>query len=77
MCVWSFIFIWFNNKILGVVWRGNHSVYLIDINNKKLIKENNLVNCTSDYFILSDLLDNIIITNDYSQNYLNLKLGKK
>ena len=67
----------FNNKILGVVWRGNHSIYLIDINNKKLIKEENLVNYTSDYCILSDLLDNTIITNDCSQNYLNLKLRKK
>ena len=57
----------FKNKILGVVWRGNHSIYLIDINNKKLIKEDNLVNYTSAYLILSTLLDNTIITNESSQ----------
>ena len=31
----------FNNEILGVVGKENHSIYLIDINNKKLIKEVN------------------------------------
>ena len=65
-----------NNEILGVVGRNNHSIYLIDINNKKLIKEANFENFTSDYLSLSVLLDNTIIVNDSSQNCLHLRLVK-
>ncbi len=65
-----------NNEILGVVGRNNHSIYLIDINNKKLIKEANFENYTSDYLSLSVLLDNTIIVNDSSQNCLHLRLVK-
>ena len=66
----------FNNEILGVVGKENHSIYLIDINNKKLIKEVNFENFTSDYLSLSVLLDNTIIANDSSKNCLHLKLVK-
>ena len=65
-----------NNEILGVVGRENHSIYLIDINNKKLIKESNFENYNSDFLSLSVLLDNTIIANDSSKNCLHLKLVK-
>ena len=66
-----------SKKILAICSTQNSSIYLIDTENKKLIKEVIINGYNSQYYCISSLLDSTIIVNDSSDRCLHLELENK
>ena len=66
-----------NDELLGVCGSGNYTIYLININSRKIIKEVKFENYSSDYISISTLLDSSIVINNMDKVCFHVKLIKE
>ena len=66
-----------NDEVLGVCGSGNYTIYLININTRKIIKEVKFEKYSSDYISISTLLDSSIVINNNNLECFHVKLIKE